>query len=86
VKQILQGAGLVKKGRARGRHRRRRERKDAFGEMLHLDGSPHRWLGLASPERQTLIQVIDDATNRLLYAQLWEGERGDGAGGDERIA
>jgi hypothetical protein len=74
VKQILQGAGLLKKGRARGRHRRRRERKACFGEMLHLDGSPHPWLGLANRDRQTLIQVADDATNRLLYAQLWEGE------------
>jgi hypothetical protein len=25
-------------------------------------------------ERQTLIQVVDDATSRLLYAQLWPGE------------
>ena len=74
VKQILQGAGLLKKGRARGRHRRRRERKEAFGQMLHLDGSPHRWLERAGELKQTLVQVIDDATNRLLYAQLWEGE------------
>src|SRR5205814_1366110 len=71
---ILQGAGLLKKGRARGRHRRRRERKACFGEMLHLDGSPHPWLELARGQKQTLIQVADDATNRLLYAQLWEGE------------
>ena len=74
VKQILQGAGLLKKGRARGRHRRRRERKACFGEMLHLDGSLHPWLELARGQKQTLIQVADDATNRLLYAQLWEGE------------
>ena len=74
VKQMLQGAGLLKKGRARGRHRRRRERKACFGEMLHLDGSPHRWLKLAGEDKQVLIQVVDDATNRLLYAQLWDGE------------
>lgn len=74
VRQILQGAGMVKKGRMRGRHRRRRERKACFGQMLHLDGSPHRWVELAGEDRQTLIQVVDDATNRLLYAQLWEGE------------
>jgi hypothetical protein len=74
VKQILQGAGLLKKARARGRHRRRRERKACFGEMLHLDGSLHRWLELAGETKQVLIQVVDDATNRLLYAQLWEGE------------
>src|SRR4029453_13614464 len=69
VRQILQGAGMVKKGRLRGRHRRRRERKACFGQMLHLDGSPHRWLELGGKDRQTLIQVVDDATNRLLYAQ-----------------
>lgn len=74
VRQILQGAGMLKKGRLRGRHRRRRERKACFGQMLHLDGSPHRWLELGGERRQTLIQVIDDATNRLLYAQLWDGE------------
>ena len=74
VKQILQGSGLVKKRRARGRHRRRRERKARFGEMLHLDGSLHRWLALVPGEKQTLIQVVDDATSRVLYGQLWPGE------------
>jgi hypothetical protein len=74
VRQILQGAGLIKKRRARGRHRRRRERRARFGEMLHLDGSRHAWLALVPDERQTLIQVVDDATSRLLYAQLWSGE------------
>jgi len=74
VKQMLQGAGLVKKGRARGRHRLRRERKARFGEMLHLDGSRHAWLALVPEERQTLIQSVDDATSRLLYAQFWPAE------------
>jgi len=74
VRQILQGAGVLKKGRLRGRHRRRRERKACFGQMLHLDGSPHRWVQRAGEQRQTLIQVVDDATNRLLYAQLSDGE------------
>jgi len=74
IKQILQGAGLVKKARARGRHRRRRERKACFGEMLHLDGSSHRWLALRPEEKQTLIQLTDDATSQLLYAQLWPSE------------
>lgn len=74
VKQILQGAGLVKKRRSRGRHRMRRPRKACFGEMLHLDGSLHAWLTLVPGEKQTLIQVVDDATSQLLYAQLWQGE------------
>lgn len=74
VKQILQGAGLVQKRKARGRHRMRRPRKARFGEMLHLDGSLHRWLALVPGEKQTLIQSVDDATSRVLYAQLWPGE------------
>lgn len=74
VKQALQGAGLVMKRKARGRHRRRRERRAQFGEMLHIDGSKHAWLALHPEERQTLITVVDDATSRLLHAQLWPAE------------
>lgn len=74
VKLALQAAGLVAKRRARGRHRRRREPRPCYGELLHLDGSPHTWLALQPAARQTLIAVLDDATKRLLYAQLWPGE------------
>ena len=73
VKRVLQGAGLVRKQRARGKHRMRRERQSCFGAMLHLDGSRHHWLA-ASDGWQTMITVVDDATGRLLYAQLWPSE------------
>lgn len=74
VKTALQTAGLVRKGRVRGRHRRRREPRPCFGELLHLDGSPHAWLALRPQQRQVLIAVLDDATKRLLYAQLEPAE------------
>ena len=74
VRLALQEAGLVRKGRARGRHRRRREPRPCFGELLHLDGSLHAWLRRCPDDRQTLITVVDDATTRLLYAQLWPTE------------
>jgi hypothetical protein len=74
VKLALQAAGLVGKRRARGRHRQRRAPRACYGELLHLDGSPHAWLVLQPAERQTLIAVLDDATKRLLYAQLWPAE------------
>src|SRR6266403_3434440 len=74
VKLALQEAGLVRKGRARGRHRRRREPRPRFGELLHLDGSRHAWLRRRPDDQQTLIAVLDDATKRLLYAQLWPAE------------
>src|SRR5262245_12237789 len=74
VKQALQLAGLLKKGRTRGRHRRRREPRRCFGELLHIDGSPHAWLALRPDERSVLIAVLDDATKRVLYGQLWPSE------------
>jgi transposase len=74
VRLALQEAGLVRRGRARGRHRRRREPRPCFGELLHLDGSRHAWLRRCPGEVQTLMAVLDDATKRLLYAQLWPAE------------
>src|SRR5438552_6222140 len=74
VKQALQQAGLLPKRKARGRHRRRREPRACFGELLHLDGSRHPWLALVPEARATLITVVDDATSALLYAQLWAQE------------
>ena len=74
VRRALQAAGLVKKQRPRGRHFTRREPRACFGEMLHIDGSRHRWLTLCPDEWQSLIVVVDDATRRVLYAQLGESE------------
>jgi transposase len=73
VKKALQRAGLVRRQRPRGRHRRRREPRACFGELLHLDGSRHRWLALVPEQWFTLIAVVDDATKQLLHAELWEG-------------
>jgi transposase len=73
VKKALQTAGLVPKGRPRGRHRRRRDPRPCFGELLHLDGSRHRWLPAQPDQWLTLLAIVDDATKQLLYAQLWEG-------------
>src|SRR5215470_12177480 len=43
VKQALQGAGLVGRGRKRGAHRKRRVRRPLPGMLLHIDGSRHQW-------------------------------------------
>jgi transposase len=72
VKLALQGAGLVKKARKRGVHRKRRAPRPVPGMLLHLDGSHHRWF---QDERwYDLIEVLDDATNETYYAQLVEEE------------
>ena len=74
VKKALQAAGLVKKGKQRGRHRTRRPRRACLGELLHLDGSRHRWLALVPGLYLTLVVIADDATGRILYAQFWAAE------------
>lgn len=72
VKQALQGAGLVAKGRKRGVHRKRRERRPLPGMLLHIDGSRHQWF---QDERwYDLIVILDDATSEIYYAQLVEEE------------
>jgi transposase len=72
VKQALQGAGLVARGRKRGAHRKRRERRPLPGMLLHIDGSRHQWF---QDERwYDLIVILDDATNQIYYAQLVEEE------------
>jgi transposase len=72
VKQALQGAGLVQRGRKRGPHRKRRERRPLPGMLLHIDGSQHRWF---EDERwYDLIVILDDANSQIYYAQLVEEE------------
>ena len=73
VKKALQSAGLVAKHQPRGRHRRRREPRPCFGELLHLDGSRHQWLALVPEQWLTMIVIVDDATKHVLYAELREG-------------
>jgi transposase len=74
LKNLLQEAGYVKRGKGRGGHRKRRERRALLGQMLHLDGSQHEWLALRPGERQTLLLVVDDATGKNLAARLVEAE------------
>jgi len=72
VKQALQGAGLVKRRKRRGPHRRRRERRPLPGMLLHIDGSRHRWFN--DDRWYDLIVILDDATSEIYYAQLVEEE------------
>jgi transposase len=72
VKQALQTAGLVKKSRKRGVHRRRRPRRPLPGMLLHLDGSSHAWF--QDHRRCDLLVILDDATSEIYYAQLVEEE------------
>src|SRR5580704_10761914 len=72
VKGVLQGAGVMARGRKRGQHRKRRPRRPLPGMLLHIDGSEHRWF---QDERwYDLLVILDDATSEIYYAQLVEEE------------
>lgn len=68
----LQAAGLAEKNKARGKYRRKRERRPMAGMMLHIDASTHEWL-VGQPVLD-LVAVVDDADGRLLYARLVDQE------------
>ena len=72
VKQALQGAGLVKLRRKRGKHRKRRARRPLPGMLLHIDASKHQWF--CDHRWYDLLVIMDDATSEIYYAQLVEEE------------
>ena len=68
VRLALQGAGLIEKRARHDKHRKRRPRRPLVGMMLHMDGSPHDWLGKGTI--CDLIHAYDDANNRLYDIEL----------------
>lgn len=71
VKNRLQEAGLIKKAKKRGAHRKKRPRRPLIGMMLHQDGSTHEWV----PEKVwDLIVTLDDATSEIYSAFFVEEE------------
>jgi len=57
--------GLLKRRRKRPSHRKRREPKAHFGELIQLDGSHHLWFEDRSFE-SCLMNMVDDATKTTL--------------------
>jgi transposase len=64
VRRWLLRVGLWKKARKGRRHRKKRERRSAIGEMIQFDGSHHRWFEDRGPECCLLV-AIDDASGRV---------------------
>ena len=71
VKNRLIEAGLVKKAKKRGTHRRKRPRQPMKGMMLHQDGSTHEWIENAQWD---LIVTLDDADSEIYSAFFVEEE------------
>jgi len=60
----------------RQKHRRRRARRECFGELVQADGSIHDWLEGRGP-RMTLLVMIDDATSKVV-ARFYPAETTEG--------
>ena len=66
--------GLWRSRKRRGmRVHQSRPRRPALGELVQIDGSPHRWFEDRGPYC-TLIVFIDDATSRLMALRFAEAE------------
>jgi transposase len=63
LRRWMLAAGLWSRARKGSPHRRRRERKAHFGELVQLDGSFHLWYETRAP-RACLMNLVDDATGR----------------------
>jgi transposase len=74
VRGILRSEGISTPRKRRvSKHRSRRERRQAEGMMLQVDGSPHNWLQGRGP-RLCLIGAIDDATGKVTGALFTQAE------------
>jgi transposase len=72
LRRWLLAAGLWSRKRQRKAHRRRRPRKEQFGELVQMDGSIHDWFE-GRRGQAVLMVLIDDATGRT-FARFFERE------------
>lgn len=73
-RQLMLKAGLWKgKKRKAFEPHQMRQRRSAFGELVQIDGSPHRWFEDRGP-KCTLLVFIDDATGSLMQLHFEEEE------------
>jgi Helix-turn-helix domain len=72
TRYTLESRGIVEKAAARGKYRRRRERRPMRGMMVHLDASTHEWI--AGLPMRDLVVALDDADGRILHAEFVEQE------------
>jgi hypothetical protein len=77
LRRLLRPVGHGAKPRRYRVHRRRRQPRPKEGELLFLDGSPHRWFG-EGYEPVCLLLSTDDATGKPLWGKFQPQEDRDG--------
>jgi transposase len=74
VRQLMIAEGIWKPKRAKKLVvHQMRERRACLGELVQLDGSPHKWFEERGPQC-TLLVYVDDATSRLMELYFSKGE------------
>jgi hypothetical protein len=74
VRQEMIGADIwIPKVKKRANIHQMRERRYQEGELVQIDGSPHKWFEHRAPECDLLV-FIDDATGKLLWLEFAESE------------
>ena len=77
LRRWLRPLGIGRPMRRLKKHRRRRPRSAREGQLLFLDGSPHRWFGPEQPDC-CLLLASDDATGKPLVGLFQPSEDRDG--------
>lgn len=72
LRRWMLSEGLWKKARKRKQHRKRRDRRAHFGELVQMDGSFHDWYEHRAG-KACLMNMVDDATSTV-EAHLGEQE------------
>ena len=73
VRKWMIADGLWLSRAQRRRFHRPRLRREAFGELIQIDGSEHRWFEDRAPPC-TLLVFVDDATSRLMQMRFVPSE------------
>ena len=76
LRRWMMEAGLWERARRRAKHRSRRPRRAALGELAQWDSSVHPWLEDRAEGSQVLISIHDDATSRLMSTRFVERDNG----------
>jgi len=78
VSTLLKANGFAspKRRKCKPKVHKTRERREKFGELLQVDGSPHDWFGTG--EKSCLHVSVDDATGKLTGLHLSQNECLDG--------
>ncbi|GIW50680.1 MAG: transposase [Gemmatimonadales bacterium] len=75
LRRWLIAEGLWRVRKQGKRHRQKRQRRAAYGELVLMDTSVHPWLENRCSEEIVLIAMIDDATGRL-YGRFFPRDTG----------